>query len=436
MSSCFLDLTNPKPEVDPEAGPFACSDSEDNDSSQDFEIGREHYADVSQSQMRTDADDLLGDDATYQGTRASRHNIYGDIEKIASGSEGISESDDSDDRKTLEQMTDSIANDDGDSSETDSDEASGDDTRKKEYQKLLAQDKEANDQKIQEQVVDDCEKGKQIKSQMAFYNSLLDVRIKLQKALVASDNFVQMGRELSDASHITAVETSTVSLINSIFDIRDRHLSNALEEQGLKPSLKRLRANSHDVTSKEIWEAIEHSSQEHASWKEHTLSKWSRKVVANAPPSINKFKSLNQDSLSQIRENLTDNDRLIQRTRVKRTKIDSMEKHISTFDDTDFYQSLLKDLIDRKMLDSSDINANLIKKEKNVAVDTKASKGRKLRYHVHEKLLNFMAPTPSGLWHDGQTDELFSSLFGKKVEVEKIEIEKMKPEMACLRLFA
>lgn len=48
------------------------------------------------------------------------------------------------------------------------------------------------------------------------------------------------------------------------------------------------------------------------------------------------------------------------------------------------------------------------------AVDTKASKGRKLRYEVHEKLQNFMVPViPRGAWHDEQIDELFSSLMGK-----------------------
>lgn len=46
-------------------------------------------------------------------------------------------------------------------------------------------------------------------------------------------------------------------------------------------------------------------------------------------------------------------------------------------------------------------------------VDTKASKGRKLRYTVHEKIQNFMAPIPGEIWHEEQTDELFASLFGK-----------------------
>ena len=48
-------------------------------------------------------------------------------------------------------------------------------------------------------------------------------------------------------------------------------------------------------------------------------------------------------------------------------------------------------------------------------VDTKASKGRRLRYTVHEKLQNFMAPEDRGLWGERQRDELFSSLFGQRL---------------------
>lgn len=75
-----------------------------------------------------------------------------------------------------------------------------------------------------------------------------------------------------------------------------------------------------------------------------------------------------------------------------------------------------------------------LKKAKKV-VDTKASKGRKLRYafylatqpdradtdsraaryEVHEKLQNFMVPVPTSGWHEEQIDELFANLLGRDV---------------------
>jgi len=52
-------------------------------------------------------------------------------------------------------------------------------------------------------------------------------------------------------------------------------------------------------------------------------------------------------------------------------------------------------------------------------VETKASKGRKLRYEIHEKLQNFMVPVPvRGAWHDEQIDELFASFMGKRASLE------------------
>lgn len=78
------------------------------------------------------------------------------------------------------------------------------------------------------------------------------------------------------------------------------------------------------------------------------------------------------------------------------------------FDDTDFYQLLLKALVDRRMVDGAAgsgavrwTTAMRDSKKKKV-VDTKASKGRKLRYQVQEKIQNFMAPMDNNSWHEQQ----------------------------------
>ena len=47
------------------------------------------------------------------------------------------------------------------------------------------------------------------------------------------------------------------------------------------------------------------------------------------------------------------------------------------------------------------------------ATDRRASKGRKLRYHVHEKLVNFMTPSEAVGTAPGLASQLFSSLFGR-----------------------
>lgn len=57
-------------------------------------------------------------------------------------------------------------------------------------------------------------------------------------------------------------------------------------------------------------------------------------------------------------------------------------------------------------------------------VDTKASKGRKLRYHVHDKLQNFMAPVPVLRWERRRVDELFGSLLGMRTRIGEEEEEE------------
>jgi protein AATF/BFR2 len=61
-------------------------------------------------------------------------------------------------------------------------------------------------------------------------------------------------------------------------------------------------------------------------------------------------------------------------------------------------------------------------------VDTRASKGRKLRYTIHEKLQNFMAPEDRGAWGERQADELFGSLFGRRMGLGE-EMEKDDEDM-------
>lgn len=70
------------------------------------------------------------------------------------------------------------------------------------------------------------------------------------------------------------------------------------------------------------------------------------------------------------------------------------------FDDQDFYNQLVRELIDRRSANVVDpvelarksIELNQLRAKNKKKVDTKASKGRKIRYNVHKPLVNFMAP--------------------------------------------
>jgi protein AATF/BFR2 len=138
--------------------------------------------------------------------------------------------------------------------------------------------------------------------------------------------------------------------------------------------------------------------------------------AASGLPVNKKFKALNQSITHQLKENLTDKERLVERTRIKRAPFHVLGKneleddrsevvYDEIFDDLDFYHPLLKDLVDRKSLDTpveSWMRQSKVKKTN--AKDTRASKGRKLRYSEHEKIQNFMAPVAAGTWHDDQIE--------------------------------
>ena len=121
-----------------------------------------------------------------------------------------------------------------------------------------------------------------------------------------------------------------------------------------------------------------------------------------------------------------DKERIIKRTQLKRTMLNIVgkeeeekqeeedddktkllrDRHLKDydaeiFDDQDFYNQLVRELIDRRAANVADpielarksIEMNRLRaKTSKKKVDTKASKGRKIRYNVHKPLVNFMAP--------------------------------------------
>lgn len=109
----------------------------------------------------------------------------------------------------------------------------------------------------------------------------------------------------------------------------------------------------------------------------------------------------------------------------------ALQERIEIFDDTDFYKALLKELVDRRLADSnaaSSVKWTMAKSEKNVEGRSKkldrSSKDKKLKFTVQEKIQNFDAPRNTIKWSDEQIDELFSGLFGMKIEVNEDEREK------------
>ena len=104
----------------------------------------------------------------------------------------------------------------------------------------------------------------------------------------------------------------------------------------------------------------------------------------------------------------------------------SVSHHVDLFDDVDFYQRLLHDAISgqqqqlqqqyaRSLPASSIASAEAARRSVTLAVDRRASKGRKLHFTPIAKLSNFMAPTPATSQphsrDDAAVDQIVANLF-------------------------
>lgn len=334
-------------------------------------------------------------------------------------------------------------------------------TKRNKLQAILDTEKKVLASQLSTIAHTDAEKGAAIQQQMSVYESILDTRIKLQKGLAAANTFPLTSESLekintdeSDAK-IEKLKKSLYKLLDELTSIR----VNMMEADGIK-------IDSIKISKKRTFEnAIDNATQlenKLTPYRDAVLTKWSRKVQAASGASAlnqSKFSIQNQNAQLQVSTNLADMDRLVKRTRInrsnyvvlgeekenadkekdseekanyKKNKVDAnLQERTEIFDDTDFYRILLKDLVDRRMADagtSEGVKWTVVKPKVKKVVDTKASKGRKLRYHVQEKILNFDAPRQFVQWNDDQIDELFAGLFGQKIEVDEIEDDKKEEQ--------
>ncbi|KAG6381522.1 TRAUB-domain-containing protein [Boletus reticuloceps] len=280
------------------------------------------------------------------------------------------------------------------------------------------------------------------------WDSLLDARIRLQRSVAAGNRLTHAssysllsGNRLTDESAVPNYRQGATAYSSC----ENRLLS--ANESIQPPSRKRRRSTENDYSvadyAGELREASHVASELERAYHPHlvqTLNKWSSKIQAVAPsvllpPNRNAFSRTTQHikpAPQLVDETLADHSKVLTRTRIYRGKgsrvgisptdedgTREMEDP-EVFDDTDFYHQLLRDIIDAR---GSGTGGNddwtAVQKEKKARkkVDTKASKGRKLRYEIHEKIQNFMVPVSTqGSWHEEQVDELFASLLGKGFE--------------------
>nr|XP_030143970.3 protein AATF isoform X2 [Taeniopygia guttata] len=240
----------------------------------------------------------------------------------------------------------------------------------------------------------------------------------------------------------------------------DEILSSSDEEPVEKAQEKRRSLPKRKLKFEEYPEFIAKRYKDFRTYRNSTLQKWHDKTKLATGKMGKGFGALERSVLAQIDHVLLDRERLLRRTQTRRSlytvlgkqeqqpapapQPDSSEvlppsdsnRHLKDideeiFDDDDFYHQLLRELIERKTasLDPNDqvamgrqwLAIQKLRSKIKKKVDRKASKGRRIRYHVHSKLVSFMAPIDLCTMNDDARTELYRSLFGKVRDGEEAE---------------
>jgi protein AATF/BFR2 len=335
----------------------------------------------------------------------------------------------------------------------------------------------------------EIEKGNSTREQLSIWESLLEMRIKLQKCLINSNKMPQydvyktykLNGEFQDKC--IDLKSKLQELLNNLLQLQSSLVNNFPETKNIfiQSKKRKLNAQESKLNDDSMDEEIpsdtdgeindEESSNDPEEPKEELNNK-KRKESARKRIKLSEFegvlaknhkayidfrnsviqkwndktkiasgiisKRADQSILSQIEFILKDKEKLLKKTQLKRSEYDIIGKDASSledndghrvqeydseiYDDDDFYHQLLRDLIECKSADVTDpiqlskqwIQLQNMRSKMKRKIDTRATKGRRIRYTVHQKLVNLMAPiTVNDTWTDHAKDELFSSLFGK-----------------------
>uniref|UniRef100_A0A7N0V8E2 Uncharacterized protein n=1 Tax=Kalanchoe fedtschenkoi TaxID=63787 RepID=A0A7N0V8E2_KALFE len=312
----------------------------------------------------------------------------------------------------------------------------------KEYTNLRHQEQDllAN---LRRQKGEDSLKGQAVKNQKTLWNKSLELRFLLQKPFSTSNRlpqeparslFVESGEGVSDA--YSDLISSSEKTINSLLELQNALLKNnpaiAQTADGNSQSSTKQDDGFGVLETDDKWQLISQMYSRMANFRDKSIDKWQRKTqVTTGVASIKgRYQAFNQNVSQQVAAYMRDPSRMIKQMQARRSTInvfgavpeeignikeESADGDPDLIDDVELYQQLLKEFFET--FDPSSTEAALYSLKRSQAkkrkiVDRRASKSRKIRYTVHEKIVNFMAPEPADI--PPMAPKLFENLFGLK----------------------
>ncbi|KNA20446.1 hypothetical protein SOVF_052240 [Spinacia oleracea] len=289
---------------------------------------------------------------------------------------------------------------------------------------------------------EDHVKGQAIKSQKALWDKALELRFLLQKPYFKSNKLPQEPIRSSFCEADEGVSAAYSDLIASSKEAIESlvHLQEALLDNNQSIGEAAEGGSSEEVEEMTVneeteWLHISQAQSRVAPFRNKAIDKWQRKADVHSGGAAKKVKLLafNQNISDQVATYMRDPSKMIKSMQLRREIVGvfgNIAKQVGNaneegntegdpelLDDSEFYQQLLKEFfetIDPSSSESAFYALKRLQTKKRKVVDRRASKSRKIRYHVHEKIVNFMAPEPIDL--PPMAPKLFENLFGLRTQ--------------------
>ena len=383
--------------------------------------------------------------AEYRGKKSSRSQVFGedDNEEEEDGEyEEGEEGEEDEDEDELEEDDDEGEDDDDDDeevpirSEMVPPGTSGRslDDLEREYAESLEQEEDTM-ASIRQRGEKEKAKGRAVSHQLLLYDRSLEARVLLQRTLQGSmtlpmPNSTSIshkgGSAIKEEERKAALAFSAVrqEALRTIDDLIALESSLILRNEAILPpgvGNETLRASVGALAQDDrvpisdlpsLWGKMEALKTASSSFIDSALDRWHRRAVVvsslgAAKGGSSQLRALNQSISSQVAAMMRDSSKLVERSRISKDtcprplgfKDEDNESsfHYPTlwshesYDDGEFYQQLLREFLSKSNEGGLLGAGGKISSKKRKAVDRRASKGRKVRYHVHDKMVNFMS---------------------------------------------
>lgn len=239
-------------------------------------------------------------------------------------------------------------------------------------------------------------------------------------------------------------------------------------DEGWQPSLSRLgsyiadnKLSEGDFSGPQLELDIEavtseylNQNQEVQKLIDQNITQWSQKTnILSQNLKKSGMDALIQTPIGQAQKALKNYNFILTKSQLKRdvfrilgTEQDNLHEQTNEeiFDDGELYHELLKNYMNEfnqeNQADDDGLVMNntklyLLKRklqkqeQQKKVVDRKASKGRKIRYVVYDKVVNFMTPKENASLLDGR-NEIVKCLFGQRIETQGEEAEQEQTDAA------